>query len=220
MSFLQCCNCTASPSAYSTTFTMISNGTPTYLNRGGGPLLSWRPSSPIMSTLLIALLTTTIAYQGKAIFFDLILGLKRRGSLLIRDLHIFVLSSESSALAVLDALLRNDWLTRRRLRGDVPTDTTIAREHTRIPFFTASKLLFLLLIGPVVNIVAISLTIETERDYSIRDAQLGALTLGVNEDLSSVTLRDDSQYCSQVAIDFAQGEQPLSRFYLCREPDL
>lgn len=197
---------------------MISkDGLLTYANKGG-ILQATRIDNKILNTVVLAALTTIIAYQGKAIFFDLLLGLKRRGVTRIRDLHIFLLSGESSPLAVLDALFRSDWLTRKRLRGDVPKGTTISRDRRRITTGACAKLLLLIVIGPLANIIAISLTLERERNVTMEEAGLGGLTVGINENLKAVRREIESKFCERVLMDLQRDELALSQFHICRIP--
>lgn len=194
---------------------MNNNGMLTYSNID--PLLvSWSMENRVLNTLVTALLGTIIALQGKALLFDLILGFKRKGVMKIHDMHIFLLSGESSPLAVLDAIFRSDWITRKRLRGDVPRGTKIDRDPRRIRLVVYVRLLLLLMIGPALQITAISLSLEADRTYSFKEAGFSGLKFGIDFE-SQVSLEVESLSCSAVKVDYGKTDSALASFHRCSD---
>lgn len=81
------------------------------------PLLRWQIENEVLHAFLIATLTTILAYQTTAIFFDLLLGFKPRGEAEVTDIAVDILAEESSPLSVCASLFRNDFFSRWRFHG-------------------------------------------------------------------------------------------------------
>lgn len=189
------------------------NGTLTYTYKDS-IFLSWVFENSTLNTVVIALLSTIISLQAAAIFFDLTLGFKTRGTFKVHDLHIFFLSCESFAGAILDATFRNDWITRKRLRGDVPKHATITRDPRKIRRRVCARLSLLLLIGPLLNIIIISMSIETNRVYTFREAGLGGLAFSIDQKFQ-VQLEFESPVCNSSKVSYGKTDSALTTFHRC-----
>lgn len=194
------------------------DGNLTYTNRDS-ILFSWSIGNATLNTVVIALLSTIIALQGTATVFDLVLGFKKRGTFKLHDLHIYLLSTEFSITAVLDAMFRSDWITRKRLRGDIPRGTSIYREPKKIRPIVYARLLLLLFVGPLLNIVVISLSLEGSQTYTFGDAGFGGLALGVDIK-SQVQLELESFECSSAGVNFGRTDSAITTFHACLNLDL
>lgn len=197
---------------------MIENGTITYSNKDPW-LLSWSIDNESLNSVFIALLSTTAALQGAAIVFDLVLGFKRRGTLKLHDLHMYLLSTGLSALAVVDATFRNDWISKKRLRGDVPKNTGIGRDSRKIRWTVYFRLFLLLFIGPVLSVVVISLSLEANWTYTFSEAGFGGLSFGIDPDSQAHT-GTDSENCFSNNVSYGKTDSALVSFHTCRFLDL
>lgn len=186
----------------------------TYTNKDPA-ILSYSFDNGTLNTFVIALLGTIVALQGAAAIFDLTLGFKKRGTLRIHDLHVFLLSTGLSALAVVDAMFRIDWITRKRFRGDIPKDTNIDREKRKIQPIVYIRLFLLLFIGPVLNIIIISLSLEAYQSYTFRDAGFGGLAFGANLN-SQVQVDPESAFCFLAKVRYGKTDSALTTFHRCR----
>lgn len=186
----------------------------TYTNKDPA-ILSYSFDNGTLNTFVIALLSTIVALQGAAAIFDLTLGFKKRGTLRIHDLHVFLLSTGLSALAVVDPMFRIDWITRKRFRGDIPKDTNIDREKRKIQPIVYIRLFLLLFIGPVLNIIIISLSLEAYQSYTFRDAGFGGLAIGANLN-SQVQVDPESAFCFLAKVRYGKTDSALTTFHKCR----
>lgn len=177
------------------------------------PLLHWELQNVTINAIAIALLTTVLSYQATSLLYDVCLGLKRKNVQSIRDIHVLLLIRQASVVSVFDAIARKDWFTKFRYR--LGRNAFIRREEKRVPIPVVGKLLFLLLAAPVLNILSIALTLETERDVSFADSGFGGMVLGVNRDFEVVTAEPYAQDCGLAKFNIVQGDQPVSKVSVC-----
>lgn len=129
------------------------------------------------TSLVISLLTTLITYQIVAVCTDLILGCKPRCTARVQTIHILLMSRRFSPLAVLNAVLRHDVLTRLYFRFQLAnhpdavsqTKKGFLRDDNHVKLAPVTLLALLLIIPPVVSILAIGATIENESMLTIRE---------------------------------------------------
>lgn len=179
------------------------------------PLFWWEFESTTLNALVIAVLTTILSYQVAASLLDLFLGFKAKGIARVSDLHILLLTQQSSPLAVATNLLRNNWMTGRYFLGDIPRASNIIREERKVKFKVYAKFLILLAVAPVANITAVVLSLENEKTLTFGDLNFGGLALGVNTDLSVVNSEVYSPACRRMRLQTTMGEDTRSIFSIC-----
>lgn len=197
---------------------MIQNNRITY-GAVDSPLLYWEFENTALNTIAIAAVTTVLSYQIAAIFYDALLGLKGKGFTCISDMHILLLTRQSSPVAILNAVLRKDWLTRRHFRGNLSGARAIARSTKQVRVRVHVKLFILLAIAPIANITSIALTLETEKMLSFEEAEFGGLAVGVSSDLSFISLNPFHPGCAEGRLQTVTGEQSIAFFSLCSTPN-
>lgn len=112
-------------------------------------------------------------------------------------------------------MFRIDWITRKRFRGDIPKDTKIDREKRKIQPIVYIRLFLLLFIGPVLNIIIISLSLEAYQSYTFRDAGFGGLAIGANLN-SQVQVDPESAFCFLAKVRYGKTDSALTTFHKCR----
>lgn len=192
---------------------MIENRLITYAT-APSRLLSFEFSSVTLTALVIAALTTLLSYQATALLYDLFLGLKPRHIAKVRNLHVLLLSRQSSLLAVFDSVLRDDRLTRLRFR--LPAKSFILRDDQKIAPSVSFKLLFLLLVAPVFNILSIALTLETHETLTFAQAGFGGMALDFNPDLSVIDTAPFTEDCRLAKLADTSGIVAVAQFSLCQ----
>lgn len=81
------------------------------------------------------------------------------------------------------------------------------------------RLLLLLFIGPILNIIVISLFLEVDQIFTFGDAGFGGLTLGI--DLKSeLRWGRESPECFSTTISYEKMDSALTTFHICRWLDL
>lgn len=164
------------------------------------PLQSWRPSLQVINAFFIAALTTIFSYQLTASISDIALGWKDRCKATATNFQVKLLANEFSVLAILTALLRYDFLDRLRFRRIISKETQIDRIRSPIQWKTTVKLFLLLLIPQIVNLLAVVLTIERDEFFSFADAKFNGISLGINDDGS--TIRSSGGWRTCMKLDF------------------
>lgn len=192
---------------------MIEDGKITYASEQS-PLLSWEFSSVTLTALAIAALTTFLSYQTTALIYDLFLGIKPRGVTLIRNVHVLLLSRQSSLIAVLDAVMRRDWITRLRLR--LPSGSVVSRDEEKIRPLLSFKLLLLLVAAPLFNILSIAMTLETNETLTFAQAGFGGLALDFNLDFSVVDTEPFVETCRHAKLASTTGVVSVAKFTVCQ----
>lgn len=191
---------------------MIEDGRITYAG-AQSPLLSAEFSSVTLTAIAIAALTTLLSYQATGLIFDLLLGIKLRGVALIRNVHILLLSRQSSIIAVLDAVLRWDWITRLRLR--LPRGSFVSRDEEKIRPLASFKLLILLIVAPLFNILSIAMTLESNETLTFAQAGFGGLVLDFNLDLSVMDTEPFVESCSRAKLASTTSVVSVAKFTVC-----
>lgn len=182
------------------------------------PLYWWEFENTTLNALVIASLCTVLSYQVAASLPDILLGFKTKGTARVSDLHILLLTQQSSPLAVATNLLRNNWMTRRYFLRQIPRASKVIREESKVKFKVCAKLLILLAVAPVANIGAVILTLENEKTLTFKDLSFGGLALGVNTDLSVVESEVYSPRCRRSQLQTVLGEDPSVSFFICYSP--
>lgn len=171
-----------------------------------------------VNALAIAAAMTLISYQTTAIIFDLALGFKRKWLASVSKLHILLITRKATPRVEFNNLLQRDWLTRMYYWGDIPHGTHIEREKERIRVGTGLVLLFLLAVGPLVNIISVVLTLERESTLTFDQAGFGGVSFGVKPGLRVTTEERLSELCVRVPVLSRPGDTPLAEFSLCKLP--
>lgn len=172
------------------------------------------PSSAL-ANLTIAILTTIISYQLTALTTDVVLGWKPRKVARIDAFQSLLLSRKGSPIAILNALLRTDLLTRIYFQGNLPARSIINRDHEKIRPKAVFLLLTLLFTAPLVNILVFIMTIENSQVLTFRDARFPNVSFGAFDKASPWRpVETISESFGVVPIDYHPQDSPLSRFLL------
>lgn len=147
---------------------------------------SWNLSTLALDSFALAIVTTLLSSQAVALLFDVSLGIKQQNRINVADLHILHLVREASPLAIVANLFNNRILLRGRFRTACVPEESSRKEEDSLRKRTICKLLFLLILSPLLNIASVTLNVEKESSVTFSDAKFGGLSLGINEDLSIV----------------------------------
>lgn len=203
---------------------MIQNGTITY-PPVSNPLLSWNPPTQFTRDLLLALLTTAIAYQAAAILIDLSLGLKRHGYCNVYDIQILFLVRNASPLAIAKSLFPR-YFVRHLAHADAHADAHAESAAPRFNTFpppskhprplVLAKLFFLLAAVPALNISAIILAFRRNDIITFSEARISGLALGINPILNEPhDVEKISRNCCRYKFLVSDSEEPLAEFLEC-----
>lgn len=175
---------------------------------------SWHFQSPVADYFSIAIVTTLISYQAVGLVFDLILGFRAPNVIKVSDIHILQLVRESSPLSITASVLNSQCLINSRLLGSfnkvAETLPTRHRKRPRLPVLL--KLSILLVVAPVLNMVSVLLTAEKDVVVTFSDANFGGLSVGFNEDLSSVHEYIAFESFKVYPVALLENQTPLSEF--------
>lgn len=183
-----------------------------------GSFWNWELSSEFWHELLLAVLTTFLAYQTAAFCMDLLFGFKERGKAKVSDLAIVLLVEESSLRAVLTNLCPS-WFNRRSSLHFDPSasiNRDIERDRT-IPFRTAFKLMIAISVAPLLNFAANALVLERDKVISFGEARFGGVVLSYRPEPSTPLRQADvNPLCGQFKTSFGPRTVPLSQFFVCK----
>eukprot|EP00177_Eucheuma_denticulatum_P006506 GFKZ01011843.1.p1 GENE.GFKZ01011843.1~~GFKZ01011843.1.p1 ORF type:complete len:462 (-),score=51.73 GFKZ01011843.1:509-1894(-) len=198
---------------------MISGNAITYPN-AQAPFETWGPDQQTLLSFLVAVLSTVLAYQTTAIMFDLILGRKPRGEACITDFSLLLLAEELSPLSIAANLSGSPTLAKVRTQG-VLLDTLSADSSEEaivrkpIPRCLSTKLLILVISVPLVNLIAVIITLERDREITFGSAKFDGIALGVNANLSTIETCDHDLYCRTFQTSYGKGETAVAEFFSC-----
>ena len=154
----------------------------------------------------MALLATVAAHQLIHLIFDLALGWKRARSVRKSSIHVQLLCDESSPLSVAAATFRRDELDFLRFRRILSSSVKIVRDSDRIHRIVLFQLFFLLLAGPLINLICILPTLEYNRTVTFAEAGFANVSLGINPN-SSLISSDYAARCYRYHSRFASAEE-------------
>lgn len=206
------------PLPHAQVLTMIVNGTLTYTS--ATPSFFYRElSNTTLNLIAIAAVTTLLSYQAAALISDLLLGFKTRRVASASALQTLLLVRRSSPLSVFANVLRSDRLTRCYYGADIPSGTTIARDHEQVRIGSAMRLFILLLAGPLVAVASVVLTVTKGESMSFSEAGFRGMGFGLsNPDAVQLTGERTSQACATVPLEVGGGDASLADFALCSLP--
>lgn len=195
---------------------MIRDGAITH-DQFENPILTYEFSSYPFNAIVIAALTTFLAYQITALTFNCFLGFKKPGRANASDLQILLLTAESSILAVASAVFRSDKLDRITYRGAIPTDATIYRRQTSVRKRNVFKLFILLLSAPLYNLISIFLVLERDQNISFSRAKVSGMSVSIPPDLEPINTQLALTVGCQSIPVVAEGDdkQILAAFSKC-----
>lgn len=188
---------------------MIDNGVISLPSRD--VLQTWQPSSSIISALLVATLTTLLSFHVAAAVTDVILGCKPRGHARVSAMEAHLLRHKASPLTLLRALLPSSFHPGHNPSQDrSPNDDRARFLSSR----TVIKLLLLLVVSPMANIAAITLTLETDTILTFRDVNFVGAALGAA--LMPQKVEPVSESCQRAPIDLPEEETAVVQFVICQ----
>lgn len=179
------------------------------------PWYAWELESRYLNSFLVAVLVTIISYQATALVFDVLLGFKKRGEARVNAFHSLLLAWKSSPLAVSSSVFRKDWITRSYYKGHIPKGTSIAREEKRVTATTTGRLLVLLAVAPIANVLSVIMTLERTKEVTFAEAGFEGAVFGVNKDLSTVAVANETFRCRSYPIKARRSDTMLFRYQTC-----
>lgn len=192
---------------------MIRNLVITYDNKESAwQLLQFR--NPVLHAFSVGFLATVLAYQGIGIVMDLILGSKKRGEVNLADLSILLRTEDSSFdFKTLRFFLKAIWncIWPSNPRGGKGETA----ENNGMKPITAAKLVFLLAVIPLINLMCIILTLETEATVSCKDARFGGIGLGIYKNLSFAKGSVVTVGCTLLDIELGVRDRSVMDFFQC-----
>lgn len=159
---------------------MIKDGFITYPG-ADSTLHNWRPQNAFLFEFSVAALTTVLVYQLTAIAFDLVLGLKKKGQVTVSDIAIFISGEDASLLSVIINLGCEWCFARWRAHGFMGKCSAHGRKQRPSNHTGISKLVFILVLFPIVNIGGVLLNIEITSYYTFKDVGFRGVDVVLNE---------------------------------------
>lgn len=173
------------------------------------------------SSLVTSILVTAISYQVTSILFSVVLGLKKRDETKLKNFGIVLLARYlSSPLALMNSILRMDWLTRLYYYGDIPSDTRISRDPARVKVRTVISLIFLVVATPIFDTLLVALSLSRSSGVTFEEAGFRGVQLGVNEQLNVVETIPYLSLCRSAMFEERPGDVLRAVFQLCDTPIL
>lgn len=174
-----------------------------------------------LSSLVTSVLVTLISYQVAAILFTVTLGIKKRHETRLKNFGLVLLIRYlSSPLAVINSVLRVDWLTRLFYRGDIPRNTRISRDPASVKFRTTAVLLLLVAASPMIDTLLVTLTLSRTKEVTIEDAGFGGVRFGVDDEVRLVETSPYVSLCNLAKFEERSGDVVKVAFKLCETPSL
>ena len=182
------------------------------------PLNSWRLDT-LSQGLVVGVLSTILSYTVSSLVHDLLLGIKPGHCTSAPIIQLLLLSDDPTPLSISAATLRKDQLDRARFKIDVPETASIARAQRRIPPFVLFALTTFVCIAPLTNLIALLLTIETDRKLSFSQVGFSPVAIGVIVDGNYANLTDLAIGGVQALTAFPRlAEQPAEFFFIRKGP--
>ncbi|PXF45214.1 hypothetical protein BWQ96_05044 [Gracilariopsis chorda] len=178
-------------------------------------------SQTSLSSLVTSVLVTLISYQVASILFTITLGMKKRHETKLKNFGIVLLTRYlSSPLAVLNSILRVDWLTRLYYRGDIPRDTHISRDPASVHVRTASVLFLLVIAPPMIDTMLVALSLSRTNELTFEEAGFRGVLLGVDRGLNVVETIPYVSLCNLAKFEERPEDLVRVAFQLCESPSL
>lgn len=210
---------------------MFNNGSITY-GATESVFGMWRPKSEILHALLVSALTTLLSFQVTDIMFDIFFGLKPHGRSKASNMQILRLARRNSPLAIFrnvfpyaenwNALVspQNQRHHEKQYVTDMHSDTSSSDNHppTRLHSSRLFKLIFIVMVAPLANVMAISLTLERDSFLTFKEAEFGGLAMGLRpepEPGTGQTTENEVHNCRLVPVKTSEGEDALIKFFEC-----
>lgn len=189
---------------------MINDGILTYPGAGTG--FKWQPESELLYAFLLAALSTIIVYQTTSIVFDLVLGLKKKGTVKVSLVGSLLLAEESSLISSFVSLFPKSRLANFKFHGSKSNPFDCSLHSKSISSQALIAFLILLVASPLINIAGVILTVESDTIASFQDAAFGGIAVGLNKNAPS---RDAVRICTPHKKWYSNLEYPLAEVYTC-----
>ena len=115
------------------------------------------------------------------------------------------------------ATLRKDQLDRARFRRDVPETASIARSPRRIPPFVLLALAIFVSVAPLINLIAILLTLERDQQLSFSQVGFQPVGIGISTDGNIANKDTYAGQCDRAATSFSKLAEQQAEFYICQQ---
>lgn len=175
----------------------------------------WESRSPLLNGTIIAILTTIISYQLSAITLDFAFGSKPAKVAPVHAFQTLLLVRRSSPIAIANATLRQDWLTKRFFSNEISSQDRILRDNKKIRPLVAFKLFLCLSVVPLANILSVILSLERERPVTFGEVGF-RVGLGVNMGSDIVAMSAvQTEVCRNYLVEEQRGDVMKARFSYC-----
>lgn len=192
---------------------MIEDGKITYPG-ADSVLLNWQPGNVLIKEFAVAVLTTLLVYQLTAIFFDVFLRSRQLGTVKISDIASFIAAEETSIRSIV-ANLGCDWRIARWKYHGVRGQCSVEKYARKpVPLGALLKLIFLIVIIPLINIGGVLLNLENEFRFTFSDVNFGGLAVATNFDSSQVR-ETWFEGCGPAATKYGRHDEPTGEFQIC-----
>lgn len=192
---------------------MIRNHSITY-EAIESPLMAWRAGDPILHSLLVAFVTTVLSYQLTAIVFDLLVGFKPAGRALVTDLTTVILAQEPSLLSAAANMFQNVTLWRWRYKSQRLDIPAMESQKAVITLPVRLKFCILFCIAPILHLLAVVVSFETDSVMAFEDVKFGGIALGFNPNQSLDFTRESTE-CVRYRVGHTNHEVVTASFHFC-----
>lgn len=177
-------------------------------------VINWEFNNTTLNSISLAILSTILSYNLASIVFKICLGFKSRGRCKVHDLQAILIARDSSPLSVAASLFPIRSIVRAYYGSPIPEGVIQSRKETKIHSSVVFKLLVLLASIPIVNIIAVGITIEWTKEISVKDAKVSSIAHGISEK-KNISERKISSDCVQFDYDTGPHDEPQVGFFRC-----
>lgn len=174
---------------------------------------SWKLSSPTLTSVYIAVMTTLFSYHLTAILFDLLQGFNRRNETTASAMQSRLLATVPAPLDLLSAVFREDSIDRTRFpnlpNGNLP------RNNANVSIFKLASLCLLVISSPISHISAIMFTVEYRQVIPMERTTFRGAGLGFGSNLSNDEVMQFGR-CASPELKVPPHHKSLIEFFSCR----
>lgn len=178
-------------------------------------ILTWRPESDVLTNFLVAFMVTVIAYQITAIFESLLFGIKKYGMSPLSDIQILQHMRRASPLTAFQTLLQKPAENVNSHANQRSTIDDHDNSSRKLRLSVSLKLLFTLIMAPLINVLSIVLTMEYNATLNFSEARFTPIGLGIREHSISTPKQQLASTCTKTDTNFGRTSDSLVEFVIC-----
>lgn len=176
---------------------------------------NWEPTSELKKEILMAVITTLLAYQLYGLGIALLFGFKSRGKATISDLGALLLAEESSFSATIAGLFSVTVFSRWRYHG-LRSTCLVSRQNAQHSRCSSFKLVATVALGLFACYFSNLLVIEQDRDVTVKEAGFGGIVGGINDDLNTTYSVNFTPGCELYVPAYSPNEIAILNFFSCQ----